>query len=780
MESGSSPQPPNSPDTAVQQRATGSPHTLPIQLKRVAELALAQAALLQGQGHRSPEEKAEATHQPESPREPANGHNDDISDHPLDDDLGSAQAPINLEDRDEGVELIYFKRAGENPYIPMPRVKDVSVLIPSVDKILPSWPKPAVNNLLDSFKTEFEEQNAGRVRSLWLCGDDYQKLIDSDPVGLACQLWPDADDKELRMATDLVIWATSWNILLKTSGPMYHHAFKSRIDWFKLRVDMAAESVWVSYGDEVDRPDLTDESLDCYDARKVIDRVFSFMNDVYGQESLVVMDSFADAVCAYMDATGAATRLWAKGEVLTPDDYREKCMGRGHISPLVMLPPVKGYAWDPYSSDSYDELLHQATRIIRLTNDIFSVKEDMAMGNISSSVIVRFLHTKDITDALLDACRELKTARESFEETVLEIAQNRKDNTLTQRFRIKADYLRRVCVGNWMWREEGFISDACRPLRNNPVEEPKHDGAQHLQSRALKDTMRENPAAYDMREIGSFTDFPKHRPDAATAPRRKSFESFDMREVNRFLASPGPDTATAPKCNIPAARDEREAEAVPTFVPHNPNTATAPKRKLSAAQDEHEAETVPAFTRPRLNAASAPENEVWTTKKEHHETWTVLKQGETGTVKETHELRTSEVTSKRAPPGSPAIGQMGYGEQQLQVDQQQGMAQGNFRNTPVPQMHLGQNMGNLGGGLSPQPVKQHRQGPVGGAPRVKKLPKRSRWTPRDENILIAHFLDGKGPTEIAKAMDKKVKRIANKLQQLRADEKLPSVRKPAS
>ncbi|KAK7732268.1 hypothetical protein SLS53_008557 [Cytospora paraplurivora] len=454
MESGTSSQSPNPPDTATQKRATGLPPSLPSQPKRVADVALAQAALLQDQGRRNQEEEAEATLQPESPREPADSHNDNVSDHQLDDDPGSARAPINLEDRDEGAELIYFKRAGEHPYIPMPRVKDVSVLIPSVDEVLPSWPKPAMNKLLDTLKAEFEEKNAGRVKSLWLRDDDYQKLIDSDPVTLACQLWPDANDKELRMATDLVIWATSWNILLKTSAPMYHHAFKSRIDWFKLRVDIAAESVWVSYGDEVDRPDLIDENLDCYDARKIIDRVFSFMIDVYGQESLVVMDSFADAVCAYVDSTGAATRLWANGDILTPDDYREKCMGRDHISPLVMLPPVKGYAWDPYCSESYDELLHQATRIIRLTHDIFSVREDMAMGNISSSVIVGFLHTKDITDALLDACRELKTARQSFEDTVLEIARTPKDNTVTQRFRTKADYLRRLCVGNWMWSVE--------------------------------------------------------------------------------------------------------------------------------------------------------------------------------------------------------------------------------------------------------------------------------------------------------------------------------------
>lgn len=161
------------------------------------------------------------------------------------------------------------------------------------------------------------------------------------------------------MATDLVIWATSWNILLKTPGPMYHHAFKSRIDWFKQRVKMAAESVWAHYGDGVDRPDLADENLDCYDARKCIDRVISAMSDVYRQgetwkwwevsclacladplsETLVVMEVFADAICDYMSATGAVTRLWANGEVLTPGEYEEKCTGPGHVSPLLMLPP---------------------------------------------------------------------------------------------------------------------------------------------------------------------------------------------------------------------------------------------------------------------------------------------------------------------------------------------------------------------------------------------------------------------------------------------------------
>lgn len=51
------------------------------------------------------------------------------------------------------------------------------------------------------------------------------------------------------------------------------------------------------------------------------------------------METFADAVCDYMGATGAATRLCANGEVPTPGEYEEKCMERGHVSPLLLLPP---------------------------------------------------------------------------------------------------------------------------------------------------------------------------------------------------------------------------------------------------------------------------------------------------------------------------------------------------------------------------------------------------------------------------------------------------------
>ncbi|KAK7732267.1 hypothetical protein SLS53_008556 [Cytospora paraplurivora] len=281
------------------------------------------------------------------------------------------------------------------------------------------------------------------------------------------------------------------------------------------------------------------------------------------------------------------------------------------------------------------------------------------------------------------------------------------------------------------------------------------DGAQHLQSRALAASKRENPASYDMRQLGSFTDFPKHRPYTATAPKRK----------------------------LSAAQDERETETVPAFPKHRPYIATTPKRKLSAAQDEHEAEVVPAFTRHCLDAATAPKHEVWKTKMEHHEIFTVFKQCGTGTVREIHELKISKATLEHAPPGSPqaAIGKMGYGEQQLQVGQQQGMAQGSFRNTPGPQMRSGQNMGNVGGGLSPQAVQQHPQGPVRGAPCVKKRQGRyTYWTAMEQDRLIAHYLEGKGPSEIAGLMGKKPSCISTKLQSLRKQKLLPRVREPAS
>lgn len=161
MATGLSSQLPSPPDAATQQRADGNPPYTPNQLQRIAGLALNLAALPQAQDRHSPKEKAEATRRPESPREPENSHNDNVSDHSLDGEPGSARAPINLEDEDEGAELIHFRRAGEHPDIPMPLVKDVSVLIPSVDEVLPSWPKPAMNELLDSFRAEFEEKNAG-------------------------------------------------------------------------------------------------------------------------------------------------------------------------------------------------------------------------------------------------------------------------------------------------------------------------------------------------------------------------------------------------------------------------------------------------------------------------------------------------------------------------------------------------------------------------------------------------------------------------------------------
>lgn len=101
----------------------------------------------------------------------------------------------------------------------------------------------------------------------------------------------------------------------------------------------------------------------------------------------------------------------------------------------------------------YETLLGQVNQIMRLTSDLYSVQEDMSMGNILNSFILRFAQCNNMGEAVRAVVNEIQQACKDFDHTAqykLRAAKRLVPSEEAQ-WREKLDALRQMCAGYRMW-----------------------------------------------------------------------------------------------------------------------------------------------------------------------------------------------------------------------------------------------------------------------------------------------------------------------------------------
>lgn len=101
----------------------------------------------------------------------------------------------------------------------------------------------------------------------------------------------------------------------------------------------------------------------------------------------------------------------------------------------------------------YENLLRQAHRIMRLAGDLYSVPEDIKMGNVLNSFILRYETCDNVGSAVRAVLNELQLARQYFDETAqrkLFVIQ-RAGELEEAKCRMKIEFLRQMCMGHKMW-----------------------------------------------------------------------------------------------------------------------------------------------------------------------------------------------------------------------------------------------------------------------------------------------------------------------------------------
>lgn len=101
----------------------------------------------------------------------------------------------------------------------------------------------------------------------------------------------------------------------------------------------------------------------------------------------------------------------------------------------------------------YETLVCQAHRIMRFSSDLFSVREDVEMGNVLNSFILR--HDEDNSPQLAVAkvvCDISLTCQMFDQKAAQKLLAARAAGELEEaECRVKIDFLRHMCVGHFDW-----------------------------------------------------------------------------------------------------------------------------------------------------------------------------------------------------------------------------------------------------------------------------------------------------------------------------------------
>ncbi|ROW07416.1 hypothetical protein VMCG_03839 [Cytospora schulzeri] len=336
---------------------------------------------------------------------------------------------------------------------PIVRLRGQTLHIKNLDDVFQSWPRFQTNERMIAFKAEVKEKNSFICNATFLLPDELVLVVHTDPASLASHLWPQANAHELRLAIEVVIWSTKWDIFMKKAGGGKPFDLMSRTVVAKSMMRYQVEDRDKSPANEIGRWTVGHIARGAFrfdDLAGSISRILESLSALYEPAYL---DVFKEDFCDYLDSLATVKDvLLANGKIPTADEYSE--FTKKSIPPILRLALLDACEPDrARRCGLYEVLLSQTHRIMRLTSDLYSVEEDMRMGNVLNSFILRFEQCDDTEAAAEAVVEEIKQARQAFDNVAhLKLNTARQAGELEMATCIKKiEFLRQMIAGHRMW-----------------------------------------------------------------------------------------------------------------------------------------------------------------------------------------------------------------------------------------------------------------------------------------------------------------------------------------
>ncbi|KAH8662917.1 isoprenoid synthase domain-containing protein [Tricladium varicosporioides] len=320
-------------------------------------------------------------------------------------------------------------------------IRGQSMTLPDIEYLLRHWPQ-SIHPELDRLYTDIELYLEG----VFPAGKRLQKLKAAKIPLLGASWLPDVSYQALTISTYLLIWVFVWDDEMDSlefssivADPKQAKVFRTAtIEYIRACLD----------GDDIQAAKISSNPI-ITSFKPVGDAVASSCTNDQIAAFLSELELFV-----YM--TGVEQLFQQEKMLPTVEEYQERRMGSSSVGALLS---ITEYAYDidipinVIKDHDVRILIDEANTIVSVTNDILSIKKEVAQGQVDSLIPLLYLRHGSLQVAVDSAMSTLRSSVVSLESAAERLkARYLHDERLTDDLMKYIESIKRSCTASLNWR----------------------------------------------------------------------------------------------------------------------------------------------------------------------------------------------------------------------------------------------------------------------------------------------------------------------------------------
>lgn len=255
----------------------------------------------------------------------------------------------------------------------------------------------------------------------------------------AATWWPDLTREQLRLMAYCIIWLFMWDDEIDSEQSNLGHELSTAHSYRQRTLDFITTSLGLA--------DAASEACNNVLITSVADVLAPIVSAEKGQRK-----RFLEEIEFFIHATETEQMRRLENRLPRLDEYISCRMGTSAVGVCVVLHNI--LVEEPMVDSNrqvMDEMMLQTNMMISITNDILSLKKELAAGTPDSVIPILWQRSRRLQEAVSDACGILKLAKSRFDEAERRLFSTFPDLSIFRK-RQYAEMCKTNCTGNVTWR----------------------------------------------------------------------------------------------------------------------------------------------------------------------------------------------------------------------------------------------------------------------------------------------------------------------------------------
>lgn len=251
--------------------------------------------------------------------------------------------------------------------------------------------------------------------------------------------WPNLNRDQLQVMAFFIIWLFLWDDEIDSECSNLGNEFDTAQSYRQKTLEFIASNLGLA----------STPSAACTSV--LITSISDVTVSIAGSEERMRRRFFQEMEY-FVHATEIEQKRRLKNQLPQLEEYIDCRMGTSGVGVCVMLHNI--LVEEPMDCSSrleMDEMMHQINVMISITNDILSLKKELAAGTPDSIIPILWQQSGNLQEAVNKACEMLKEARSLFDESECRMFSDLLDLPLSSKKRY-AEMCKTNCTGNVNWR----------------------------------------------------------------------------------------------------------------------------------------------------------------------------------------------------------------------------------------------------------------------------------------------------------------------------------------